>query len=40
MRYCTDNGAMIAAQGYHLFAKGRRDELSLSATASVGSLGA
>ncbi len=36
MRYCTDNGAMIAAQGYHLFAKGRRDELSLSAKASVG----
>lgn len=36
MRHCTDNGAMIAAQGYHLFAKGRRDELSISAKASVG----
>lgn len=38
MRYCTDNGAMIAAQGYPLFAKGKRDELSLSAKASAGHL--
>ncbi len=36
MKYCTDNAAMIAAQGYHLFARGRRDDLSLSARASVG----
>lgn len=35
MRYCTDNGAMIAAQGYHLFAKGRRDGMEVSARATV-----
>lgn len=36
MKYCTDNGAMIAALGYHLYARGRRDALTLSARASVG----
>lgn len=35
MKYCTDNGAMIAALGYHLFARGRRDDLALSASAST-----
>lgn len=36
MKFCTDNGAMIAALGYHLFSRGRRDDLSLSARASIG----
>lgn len=38
MKYCTDNAAMIAAQGYHLFVEGRRDDLSLSATANIAKL--
>ena len=33
IRYCTDNGAMIAALGYHLYKAGRRDDLSLAARA-------
>lgn len=36
MKYCTDNAAMIAAHGYHLFVRGKRDDLGLSARASVG----
>ena len=36
MRYCTDNGAMIAALAYHLFAKGRRDGMEISARATAG----
>ncbi|MBX3396419.1 MAG: tRNA (adenosine(37)-N6)-threonylcarbamoyltransferase complex transferase subunit TsaD [Phycisphaerae bacterium] len=38
MKYCTDNAAMIAALGYHLFVNGRRDDLSLSATANIAKL--
>ena len=34
MKYCTDNGAMIAALGYHLFRKGACGDLTLSAAAS------
>lgn len=36
MKYCTDNAAMIAAHGYHLFVRDKRDDLGLSARASVG----
>ncbi len=36
MGYCTDNAAMIAAMGYHLFRGGRRDSLSLTASAVQG----
>jgi len=32
--YCTDNAAMIASLGYHLFRAGRRDDLSLTASAA------
>jgi len=35
MRYCTDNGAMIAYLGHQLFAAGRRDLLSLEARATA-----
>lgn len=35
MRYCTDNGAMIAALAYHLFAKGKRDGMEISARATA-----
>ncbi len=34
MTYCTDNAAMIASLGYHLFRGGRRDDLSLTASAA------
>ncbi len=34
MAYCTDNGAMIAALGYHLLRAGRVAELDLGAFAS------
>ncbi len=34
MRYCTDNGAMIAAQGCHLFRAGRLETLALEARAT------
>ena len=32
---CTDNGAMIAGAGYHLFQEGVRDGLDLGAHASI-----
>lgn len=32
---CTDNAAMIASAGYYAYKAGRRDELSLNATASL-----
>ncbi len=35
MKYCTDNAAMVAGLGYHLFASGRRADLSLNAEARV-----
>ena len=31
MGYCTDNAAMVAALGYHLFGRGRISDLSISA---------
>jgi N6-L-threonylcarbamoyladenine synthase len=31
--YCTDNAAMVAAMGYHLFVRGHRADLTLEATA-------
>ncbi|HSW46960.1 MAG TPA: tRNA (adenosine(37)-N6)-threonylcarbamoyltransferase complex transferase subunit TsaD [Phycisphaerae bacterium] len=34
MRYCTDNGAMIAAQGCHLLDAGRTDSLAIEARAT------
>ena len=34
MRYCTDNGAMIAALGTHLLAAGRVDSLALETRAA------
>lgn len=34
LRYCTDNGAMVAAQGCHLFNAGRCETLALEAFAS------
>ncbi len=33
MGYCTDNAAMVAALGYHLFRRGRVCDLSISAMA-------
>jgi len=36
MKYCTDNAAMIASLGYHLFSRGRCDDLALTAVASGG----
>lgn len=35
MRYCTDNAAMIAALGYHLFRNGHRAGFELTASANV-----
>ncbi|GMV97579.1 MAG: tRNA N6-adenosine threonylcarbamoyltransferase [Phycisphaerae bacterium] len=34
MKYCTDNGAMIAAQGYYLLLAGRTDDLTLEPKAT------
>jgi N6-L-threonylcarbamoyladenine synthase len=34
MKYCTDNGAMIASLGAQLYTAGRRDELSVEAKAT------
>ena len=31
MKYCTDNGTMIAAAGYYAYLQGRRADLSLNA---------
>ena len=36
MAYCTDNAAMIAAFGYHLFQAGQTATLDLDAYASIG----
>ena len=33
--YCTDNGAMIAAAGYHEFVAGRRADLYLNAIPNL-----
>lgn len=35
MQLCTDNGAMIAALGYHQIMRGERSELNLNAAARV-----
>jgi N6-L-threonylcarbamoyladenine synthase len=35
MRLCTDNGAMIAALGYHMLERGERSSLNLNAAARV-----
>ena len=34
-QYCTDNAAMIAALGCHLFRRGHRDDLGLTARANL-----
>lgn len=34
--YCTDNAAMIAAQGHRLWVRGRRDDYRMTASASRG----
>ena len=33
--YCSDNAAMIAALGCHLFERGHRDDWTLSAKARI-----
>jgi tRNA A37 threonylcarbamoyltransferase TsaD len=35
LAYCTDNGAMVAALGYHLLARGHLARLDLTAVASA-----
>ena len=35
MKYCTDNGAMIAASGYFAFMRGDRADLTLNANSSL-----
>ncbi len=35
MKYCTDNAAMVAGLGYHLFTSGRVSDLTLNAEARV-----
>ena len=34
MKYCTDNGAMIAAAGYYAYKLGRRGDLYLNSKSS------
>ena len=35
MKYCTDNGAMVAGIGYHFIANNRRSTFTLNAEARV-----
>ena len=35
MKYCTDNGAMIAASGYFAYIRGDRADLTLNANSSL-----
>ncbi len=39
MKYCTDNGAMIAAHGHHQFLAGRRADLSMTGHANPAAVG-
>ena len=35
LKYCGDNAAMIASQGYYEFLAGKRADLTLNAVASM-----
>ena len=35
LKYCGDNAAMIASQGYYEFMDGKRADLTLNAVASM-----
>jgi N6-L-threonylcarbamoyladenine synthase len=35
LKYCGDNGAMIACQGYYDFLAGKRGDMSLNAVATM-----
>ena len=36
LKYCGDNAAMIASQGYYEYLNGKRADLTLNAVASMG----